>query len=280
MSCELHHSDIDYEYVFIATRNSPDTTISQLKSPFQLETYPQKWTDLDILIQEYALKELPALYFREDNKNLVAGTINLIDYIHSRKEQGSPVKTLVFLDKSARLGEYLLSVAYGQIKARYGTFGEEIAKEKPKIRFINVGRSEDSKHHDQNAHDELKKFYKRKDFIAGEVLIVDEYISSGGSVRRASDVFDKTNIVHNPAAIAQFRNLPKWYSNESVKGVQDVGNLSYTTREKLSQSEKEHKQLIDQVKLIIRKFGWNFLTQINLYNSWKPLETEPHLDEV
>lgn len=148
---------------------------------------------------------------------LMRGTMHLIDTIIQQARKGERIDTLVFLDKSARFGGYLLNQCWSELTKR-----KEIPNEikLPTIRYVNIGRFDDEKHETSIALQLLNTVWKQFDFEQKNVFIVDEIVASGGSLRLALKTFQEVFGVV-ATGIAQFKQCPIWYGAENMLGVED-----------------------------------------------------------
>lgn len=197
--------------------------------------------------------------FTETSRNLISGLVQLINFLIEKKKSKEEVQTLVFLDKSARNGAYMLYVAWDIFAKSLEKQNPSLMPKKPNIRFLNVGRSEDAKHNDESANQQLSRIYSRNDFL-GHVLIIDEIISTGGSIRAAGESLLSAG--YNPSSlegIANFSSIPDWYSNSNVKGITDVGYISQSTRDTMANMDEGDREQIIQV---IRQIGWQELVNV------------------
>ncbi len=206
----------------------------------------------------------------------MSGVINLINFLIEKKEKGEEVDTLVFLDRSARNAAYIFYTTWEELSK---FLGEEnsvtLLPIKPKIRFINVGQGENDKHRDSKASGELGNIYNRYDFL-GRVLIVDEMMASGTSVRMTGEAFIAAG--YEPESlegIANYATLPNWYYQDKIKGVMDVGSIYDRTRRLASKIDQLDQEVITHA---IRRVGWlefiylcensrsfkSFMSQINI----------------
>jgi len=156
----------------------------------------------------------------ESIENLMSGTVNLINTIIENNRQGKPIDTMLFLDKSARNGAYVLRLLWQELQNR-GEIPEGVVF--PKTRFMNIGRFDDGKHHNIAPLELLKVKYKKNDFEGGRVVVVDEYVATGGSLRRALKTIEDT-FGTVPVGLAQFEKLPSWYGSKGMGllGVTDL----------------------------------------------------------
>ncbi len=190
------------------------------------------WAEIQEELNKFK-EEICLNYYSEGPHNLVSGTINLINRIISDSEKGKPINTLVFLDKSARLAGHIFRIMWGALDDE-NKIPNEVKK--PKIKFINVGRSENHKHEADRALQLASEVFPQSDMDGG-VLVVDEIISSGGSVRRAAksldDIYDIT-----AESIANYHRLPKWYFDDEFKGIKDpnLPKKIYTYFEKMDEN--------------------------------------------
>ena len=156
-------------------------------------------------------------HYNSSVESSMSGTVNLINFI-IRSQSTKPIKTLLFLDRSARLGAHIFRVLWSTLE-RQGKLPPNIVM--PAIKFINVGRGEDYKHTAHRSLDLAKKIFP--DTIKdGEVVVVDDKISSGDSLRRAMKYLEDCYGVR-PQGIAHFGFTPGWFSNDynRFKGVAD-----------------------------------------------------------
>lgn len=201
----------------------------------------------------------------EDGYNLMAGCINLINHIEDAANSDTPIETLLFLDRSGRLAAYILRITYEQIAETYDEEGRTIASHMPKIRFINVGSEDWAKHSDRVAHARLSHMYHPVDLAEGSVLIVDEYILSGASVRNTGRVLRDCGFADEAPAISMFRQCPEWYGDNKVKGVAEVGFINIYTRSAIEELANRLPEHIDRATEIIRHYGWrNVLDRIKI----------------
>jgi hypothetical protein len=138
--------------------------------PLEIDSDEEKWAEIDNNLQEEARKmdkrnvlekvftvllskldkdnpPQQPLEWKESSKKLVEGSINLINALVTKAQEGKPVSTLLFLDKSARLAAYLFRKIWQELELN-GKLPKGVLI--PKIRFINVGK-------DQNVKLNLKK---------------------------------------------------------------------------------------------------------------------------
>lgn len=213
------------------------------------------------------------IYIREiassaEIDNLMDGTINLVNTVLEYHSQGKPIETLLFLDKSARNGFYLFWETWQQLKKR-----KEIPVEvnMPRIRFMNIGRDNIDKHHKKSPIKLLQMKYHSSDFVGKRVAVVDEFVSSGQTLRRGLKTIQELYGTV-PLGLAQFRELPDWYSaaDLGIKGVSDqdraagydydlklrLDSLSPRTAEKIHRLVEQHNketvlQTISEVSRLI-----------------------------
>jgi len=180
------------------------------------------WRDIDEKVKSFSMQdsagrhEDEVIIFNENSNNLIFGAVNLINTIIDR-HQSEPIKTLVFLDKSARLAAHVFRKLWVNLEKQ-----DKLPNglDMPKIKFINVGLFENHKHESTRSSQLPKGVFPKDDLEGAGVLVVDEIISSGGSARRAMDLLADT-YQSNPQGIANFNNLPTWYYHDSKKGIED-----------------------------------------------------------
>ncbi|NMB70373.1 hypothetical protein GYA27_04205 [candidate division WWE3 bacterium] len=186
----------------------------------------------------------------DEIQNMMEGTTNLINTIIEKEKAGTPVKTMVFLDKSARTGAYIFNTLWNELEL----VGDLSSTQKPEIRFMNIGRTDIEKHGAKASLALLKDRFRDSQFPDGGVLIVDEYVESGGSIRRAlKTIEDEFEI--KPDAVAQFKGLPKWYGDATLglTGITDNELIHENDRffdekfERLRQLESEDALALKEV---------------------------------
>lgn len=152
-------------------------------------------------------------------ENLMAGSFNLINTLIERSRIGTGAEVLLFLDKSARNGAYVFRCVWEELN-RKGELPTSLIL--PEIRFMNIGLHDDDKHENSTPLFLLKKKYTDEAFKNKKIVIVDEYVSSGGTMKKAMKTIEEVFGV-TPYGIALFERLPEWYgSDESgILGVTD-----------------------------------------------------------
>ncbi len=133
---------------------------------------------------------------------------------------GKPVESLLFLDKSARLGAFILRQVWREVLSRSSKL-DGISE--PRHYFLNAGGSEcklsSERYQSGRAHDLLRQIYDQDTFTRS-TLIIDEYSISGSAARSAlqtlSDVYNIDTI-----SISHFRKTPMWWFYDRVKGVRE-----------------------------------------------------------
>ncbi len=143
--------------------------------------------------------------------HLAEGVINLANVlIHEDAD------TLVLLDRSARPVAQLLKSYWRE------TYPDKLF---PDIRFMNIGR-------ESRIKDQTPKFLKKlHDAHVGalkgrKVVIADECVSSGNTLRRAKLVIERVfpEISHITYMVV-FDLIPQWYEEVAYLGVYDLTNL-------------------------------------------------------
>lgn len=171
--------------------------------------------------------------FYENIFNLISGTINLINFVLLSCDSKKPIETIVFLDKSARLAAHIFRVLWSTLKNQ-----DKIPDEVniPAIKFVNVGLHEDYKHNKKRPLDLLIKALPNANFNKKNVLVTDEVVDSGGSLRRAMKLFGD-NYRSEVQGIANFNLIPGWYYDDDVKGTKDaeIREITYQYLEELPQ---------------------------------------------
>jgi len=227
-------------------------------SPLTIAEDEKLWHRVTAELEDFfnSIPDLPTYpTFSENLSNIVPGVVNLINRVllsydsnadSDTDSKSKPIKTLLFLDRSARPASFLFRVVWDELK-KQGKIATDV--EKPRIRFINAGLGESYKHNSTRSLTLLREVFSKREMNDGSVLAVDEFVSSGGSVRRASrTMYDLYGIT--VPAVANFVNLPKWYDQPKyVKGVEDqlfseefveaINRLPENRYETLKQKAKE-----------------------------------------
>lgn len=149
---------------------------------------------------------------------LMRGTINLINRVVSQAESGKPFTNIFFLDKSARPAAYLFRKTWLGL-----TSSGQIPKNLkiPQVNFINIGRNDDLKHNLHRTNMLAKNAYSTINSNESNILLIDEYVYSGGSIRLASKTFRDLFDIEAPAMEAYSSFLPDWYSDRPKLGITD-----------------------------------------------------------
>lgn len=196
------------------------------------------------------------LGFYEDVPVLMAGAVNLVNFIIDSQNK-TPIKTVVFLDKSARLGAHIFRVLWSTLE-KQNKIPPNVTM--PRIKFINVGKGENHKHYAKRSLDLAAEVFPREDLEGEGVLVIDEIVDSGGSLRRAMRSLDE-KYGTKAQGMANFISLPEWYTQNEIKGVAEPG-LSPEIYDYLEEADKD---VFDFIKSIVNsnqpeKFVLEFLT--------------------
>jgi hypothetical protein len=180
------------------------------------------WKDIDEKLEVFLQEKIAQnssydrIRFNENSLNIITGATNLINFILTNQDH-NPIKTLVFLDKSARLAAHVFRVLWSTLE-KQGKLPSEAKM--PRIKFINVGLGENHKHEAPRSLDLAAEVFPKRDIEGEGVLIIDEIVDSGGSLRRAmKSLEDKYSA--KPQGMANFISLPGWYFRSRSKGVED-----------------------------------------------------------
>jgi len=249
-------------YFFFENLKNPSELLSILPGQTTPLTMTGKDSDYKRLDAElaylYGTKSvvIPSV-FEESTVHLVPGILNLINYLIIKQTQNETIQTLLFLDKSARLAAFLFRKSVIESNLLAQKKGHDLSYlKKIQLRFI-------SPHLDSSltpvALTALKKRYRQDDFN-GRVLIVDEFINSGGAAIRASQLlllgeYTPTHLT----AISNFETLPRWYAAESVKGVADGKYINLNNRRLVRNLTPKKRALF---MAAIKKYGWEQLSDI------------------
>ncbi len=206
------------------------------------------------------LTEMFGGYYGEDIENMSGGVLVAMDHLIESYESQDPVHAMIFLDKSARPGHYLLRQTIAQTIAidpsRKKIFAPYQAN------FLNIGKGpaievtlESSYMKQVFAYPYLRSLNQSK-----RILVIDEYCSSGTSLRAAvnyvSSLFPEAKI----EGLQLFSDLPKWYARGNILGVHAYDDsyvshfrdISYKFKEKaLSRMGIENlRQLIRALRIV------------------------------
>ncbi len=167
--------------------------------------------------------------------DLVTATTQLVNKVLEESLTGDPITSLVFLDKSARNGAFLFYTMWDGLQQR-GEIPQGVAR--PDIRYMNVGRFHDEKHSSQGPVALFKdQFTLIPEGMSPHVLVVDEYIESGGTARRAQKLLmDAFGIKAD--AISMFSTVPIWYGTSDIGllGVKDPKHEDFWSTTELGKS--------------------------------------------
>jgi len=158
-------------------------------------------------------------------KNIIAGGLNLINYVIQEKQLGNEINTLVFLDKSARNGSLVFKTLWRELsKIQPEILGDH---KMPKIRHLNVG-------HETTTADMMRESTKaliletiHADDYRSRFLLVDDIVASGNTMRKAQNVVG-TIIGSEALGFSMFSETPTWYQHgEATKGVREGNSDPY-----------------------------------------------------
>lgn len=192
--------------------------------------------------------------FSESSSGLLSGAGNLLNFLVAKEQRGEKIDTIVVLDKSARNALYIFTTLYRELESVAQAENRmDLLPQMPKIKFINVGKNESAKHADEKAMETLSHTYPKTD-LEGRVLIVDEVMSSGTSVKKAGEAL--LDAGYEPTSLEGISNydfFPGWYRRDDVKGIADVGDISADVRRfasRISEGDGVH------ITNAIREIGW------------------------
>lgn len=150
--------------------------------------------------------------------SLLTDTVSLVNLVLEQSEKEKPVDVLLFLDKSARNEAYFFRLFWSEL-AKRGEISEDIKR--PEIRFVNIGQ-ETPKKMESKSGLALLKAITLGEFNDKKVIILDEFVNTGGSLMTAGNVIkDVFGIDALKAGI--FNVCPYWYDGSpAVLGVMDL----------------------------------------------------------
>ena len=173
-------------------------------------------------------------YFVADYHAHVSQVLQVINKVLLSVGTEEQINTIVFLDKSGRIVAHLFKSMWNDL-VNMGLINR--SDKCPKIRFLNDGYDNWQKRKrisSMHVIDYIKRIAGRS-----SVLIVDEVISSGTTIRSALDNFEIAG-VNILGGMSAYHFTPQWYGeNDGVKGVDDVPiqEETYDAFEKLSERE-------------------------------------------
>lgn len=137
-------------------------------------------------------------------QDLATGTLNLINLCVEKQ-----IDTIFFLDRSARPAAVLFRQVWQTLLSEFP---------KPEIRFINMGPSNQDLQEGKwswarrwrRMHKKLAARYINLN-TKGNILVADEYISSGATINRAKSLIKRMYPQANILATGLFLHNPSWY---------------------------------------------------------------------
>jgi len=161
---------------------------------------------------------------------MLPGTLRLISQIVNVADTKNPYDSIVFLDKSARPSAYLFLLLVKKMKESHLI---EQGIQFPKIKFMDIGKTDDPWKFDSPEAASLmrEKLPPKEIAPKGEtsrVLIVDEFMDTGKTLKNAVRVFKDTYGV-DAEGTYQFdaKKGPFWYRNNNKKLVEDANINEY-----------------------------------------------------
>lgn len=215
-------------------------------------------------------KRLLDLTSPEQVELIITGVVNLTNTVLDHDREGKPIDTFVFMDKSARNLAYAFKEMWRRLKK------EKIIKEEislPSIRFINIDCDYLEVASTEIQMALLKERIRSSDYVGKKVVIVDEYVESGRTLRKAQEtLFQMYGI--NPIRMSGLRGLPGWYGSKElgllgVTDLEDQEGLYNDVKENLNTLPVENIVLVAKVA---RKLGREGFLQV-VEDIRTPLET-------
>lgn len=160
-----------------------------------------------------------------DAEELMKQTDAFMKKVSSMYESGEKVDTIFFLDKSARPLAYMF-------KHLFREYVKDETVKPPQILFLNVGQEttlpDTSKDFTKEVGfsgdpESMKKAYGKWIKPNFNVLVVDEYSSTGKSLKRATDIVDNAFSSQGVStqSLTAYTKVPKWYHRPNYLGVRD-----------------------------------------------------------
>jgi len=196
-----------------------------------------------------ALYKISEIVTPEKIEDIIDGNFNLINTLVERSEKGKPVDTIVFLDKSARNGEYLFHQTCQELLHRQEISESAIPKN---IRFISIDKvdAEDNTFN-RGLITLLREKFRKEDFVDKQVLVVDEYVSTGKTLKIAMEVIEEMYGI-KPMGIQMYKDCPTWYGSES--GILGVSEISDEMRDENTHNFYALRDLDKDTVLNLNKF--------------------------
>jgi len=246
-------------YAYLENPTAFLTSVPERVSPFNLSGNFSEYRLIDWEVSQWYKSQLVLnpRSFVEQSTNLLPGIFNLINFLIEKYAQSETIQTLLFLDKSARLGAFFFQQAVTEAieLARLQKHDLSYLK-KIQLRFIVP---QENQVHSPSTITSLRKRYRQLDFN-DRVMIIDEFILSGRSVRNAIKLLLLGNYTPTQIeALSIFERAPMWYSTDSVKGVADDTGTSEESRKFVINLTTNERALFLGA---IKKFGWEQLTQL------------------
>lgn len=215
----------------------------------------------------------------ESLRLIIEGSLNLVNTVIANHKEGDPIETFVFLDKSARNLAYTFMVMWERLEGE-GYIATEISR--PQIRYLNVDCDYKNAPATEPQLALIEERLRAKDYTSGKVAIVDEFIDSGRTLKKAQTIFHTLYGVI-PIRMGGLRGLPVWYGQKAlgVLGVTDLeseGSAYDRVKEALDMlSAEEARGLSQAVKVLGKK---NFIKMITSMQLLGGIFEDKHLSEI
>ncbi len=200
---------------------SPEGAIEAKSYPGPLivpEINDPVWGIIRKKLGEYQEKEEFEVFFNENPRVLITKAVGLINNIIEHSQKNEPIATLIFLDKSARLAAHLFTTLWLTLRES-GKLPPSLKK--PAIKYLNLGRHEDHKYQSDRALNLAKKIFSKKDLPEEGVLVIDDNIISGRTMRSALEFLVDT-YGSKAEGIALYDYEPGWYRRSQIKGIKEA----------------------------------------------------------
>ncbi len=174
------------------------------------------------LFFEPRVADIPDVFEPNSLNDSIGSTITLINHIQHLQNEAD-LDQLVFLDRSGRLGAHMMRRAWRNLQAR-GEIDPTVSL--PKSTFVNVGRS-NSREDDFDQTVRCFGSVLSDATDAKTILVVDDYSSTGGSIKNTMDLYAKEGRL--VFGTSQLRYQAPWYANKSpgLKGTVELGDTMF-----------------------------------------------------
>lgn len=179
----------------------------------------------------------------------VAYILKIVDKVLESVGADDQIDTIFFIDKSGRIVAYLFKAMWNDLR-KMGLIDNSI--QCPRIRFVNDG-CDSGGQKNKTARAEAADYIKQA-ANKGGILVVDEIISSGTTIKSVLRVFEHAN-VKTFGGLSAYPFTPLWYfANKGQKGVREV-SINSITYEVLDKLPLEDFQFLRKIVYLLIESG-------------------------